>query len=206
MKSVEKKGKTVEEAVSLALEELGAQREQVTVEILEEGSKGLFGLLGSKGARVKVTVKAEKGAFVKEFVGEISAALGVPMALRVTESEDHIFVDVTGSDAGMLIGRHGQALDSLQYLVNLAAQRVSEDRRRIVVDIEGYRKRREGVLERLALRAAERVKRTGKPVALEAMPSHERRVVHLALQEDGQVETHSEGEEPYRKIIISCRK
>ncbi|MGE5542480.1 MAG: RNA-binding cell elongation regulator Jag/EloR, partial [Bacillota bacterium] len=120
--------------------------------------------------------------------------------------DEYIFVDITGSEAGMLIGRHGQALDSLQYILGLAAQRVTDDRRRVILDIEGYRKRREDSLRRLAERAAERVKRTGRPVTLEAMPSHERRIVHLALQQDDSVETHSEGEEPFRKIIISARQ
>ncbi len=206
MKSVEKKGKTVEEAIALALEELGEKRENVAVEVLEEASKGLFGLLGSKDARVRVTVKAEKGAYARGLLENIGRSLKISLFSKVTESEDHIFVEVTGSEAGVLIGRHGQALDSLQYLVNLAAQRVSGDHRRIVLDIEGYRKKREDSLRRLAERTAERVKRTGRPVTLEAMPSHERRIVHLALQNDDSVETRSEGEEPFRRITISAKR
>ncbi|MCR4398445.1 MAG: protein jag [Firmicutes bacterium] len=206
MKSVEKRGKTVEEAVNLALQELGVGRDAVSIEVLEEGAKGLFGLLGSRGARVRVTVKPEKGTFVKGLLGDVARALGITLFSRVTETDEYIFVEVTGSEAGMLIGRHGQALDSLQYLINVAAQRVCDDKRRVVVDIEGYRKRREEVLRRVAERAAEKVKRTGKPVVLDPMPPHERRIVHLALQKDETVETHSEGEEPYRRIVITSRR
>ncbi|NPV69999.1 MAG: protein jag [Firmicutes bacterium] len=206
MRSVEKRGRTVEEAIILALEELGTDREKVTVEVLEEGAKGLFGLLGSKEARVRVTEKAQKVEFVRKFLEEIGEALKVKVFVKVSESEDHVFAEVVGAEAGMLIGRHGQALDSLQYLVNLAASKASDDGRRVIVDVEGYRKRREEAVKKLAARMADRVRRTGKPVALEPMSSHERRIVHLALQDDPNVETHSEGEEPYRKIIISSKR
>ncbi len=206
MISVEKRGKTAEEAIALALEELGEDRDNVVVEVLDEGSKGLFGLLGSKDARVRVTVKASKSALIRDLLEDIGRALRISLFSKVSESEEFIFVDVTGSEVGMLIGRHGQALDSLQYLLNLAAHKGTDDRRRVILDIEGYRRRREESLRRLAERAAEKVARTGRPVTLEAMPAHERRIVHLALQQNDAVETRSEGEEPFRKIIVSIKR
>lgn len=206
MKSVEKKGKTVEEAVALALLELGAKKEDVVVEVLEEPSKGLFGLLGSREARVRVTKKENRLDFAREYVLRLAELMKLPVKVEVVEEAGIIRVNVHGDEVGVLIGRRGQALDALQYLLNLSANRIQDDRRRIVVDVEGYRERREKTLARLATHLAEKVRRTGKSVALEPMTSQERRVVHMALQDNPFVVTHSEGTEPYRKIVISVRR
>lgn len=202
-RSVEKKGRTVEEAVGLALAELGVQREDVVIEILEEGNKGFLGLLGSRAAVVRVSTKESKAEAAVRVVREIAEAMELKVAIDVSEDEEYIFVNVRGDEGSRLIGRHGQTLDALQYLVNLASSRGRDEKARVVVDVEGYRRRREDTLRRLANRLADRVKRTGESITLEPMSPHERRVIHLALQNHSFVTTHSEGEEPYRKVVIS---
>ncbi len=205
MKTVEKKGRTVDEAVTVALEELGVSREQVTIEILEEPNKWLFGIIGGKDARVRVTWAPSKEDAARDLIERVAAAMGLEVGIDTTGDDEYIKFDVTGAGVGMLIGHHGQTLEALQYLVNLAASRNSADRRRIILDVEGYRKRREETLRNLASRMAERVRRSGQAVTLEPMTAQERRVIHLALQDHPEVETRSQGEDPFRKVIISSR-
>jgi spoIIIJ-associated protein len=202
MKSVEKRGKSVEEAVSLALEELGKTEDEVDIEILEEAKQGLFGLLGQKGALVKVSEKASRADAAERFLAEVLSAMQLEGSFETTTEEGYIFINILGDDLGSLIGRRGQTLNSLQYLSNLAVTRHSAGQERIVLDVEGYRRRREETLKTLALRLADKVKRTGQPVMLEPMSAQERRVVHTALQDSQYVMTKSEGEDPYRKVVI----
>ncbi len=206
MRSVEKRGRSVEEAVGMALAELGVDREEARVEVLEEPSKGLFGLIGAKEARVLVTWAPGKQEVAERLVREIAGAMGLVVQVVARVEEDYIHLDVQGPDLAVLIGRHGQTLEALQYLVNLAVSRVSDERRRVLLDVEGYRRRREETLQRLAARLAEQVRRSGQSVALEPMSAHERRVIHVTLQDHPGVTTRSEGEEPYRKIVISAKK
>lgn len=206
MRLIEVKGRSIEEAVNAALLELEADRSEVSVEVLEEGSKGLFGILGAREARVKVAMNRDKCKYVTQLMETIASKMGVRVDIKVIEKTDGILVQVMGDKAGTLIGRRGQVLDALQYVLNLAATRDCDDHRRIMLDVEGYRKRRQETLERLAMRLAERVRRTGQSVILEPMNSQERKVVHTVLQNNLYVNTHSEGEEPYRKIIISCKR
>ncbi|MCL4424878.1 MAG: protein jag [Firmicutes bacterium] len=206
MKSVEKRGKSVEEAVALALLELGAKREDVEVEVLEEGSKGFLGLLGSREARVRVAKREDRGDFARNYVTQLCELMSLPVKVEVADREGVLYVNVAGDEVGALIGRRGQGLDAVQYLLNLSAARIQEDKRRVVLDVEGYRDRREKTLKRLATNLAEKVRRTGRSVALEPMSSQERRVVHMALQDNPFVVTRSEGAEPYRKIVISVRR
>ncbi|MCL5045690.1 MAG: protein jag [Actinobacteria bacterium] len=205
MKSVEKKGRTVDEAVAAALAELGAVREEAVIEILEEPNKGFLGLIGGKGALVRVIKKERKEDVARRVLKEIGEALGLQVQVEGRADEESVVLNLRGSELGILIGRRGQTLDAIQYLVNLAASKNSLGRERIILDVEGYRQRRAETLERLATRLAERVRRTGESVALEPMSAHERRVIHLALQENPYVTTHSEGEEPFRKIVISAK-
>ena len=205
MKAVEKKGRTVDEAVAAALTELGAVQEEVVIEVLEEPNKGFFGLIGGKGALVRVTRIERKEDVVRRVLGEIAEALGLQVQIEGRADEESVVLNLRGPDLGVLIGRRGQTLDALQYLVNLAGSKNSVGRERIILDVEGYRQRRAETLERLAARLADRVRRTGESVALEPMSAHERRVIHLALQENPYVTTHSEGEEPFRKIVISAK-
>lgn len=221
MKSLERTGRTVEEAVEAALAELGVSRDQCEVEILEEGNKGLFGLLGARPARVRVTVKAapelpkheerkdgEQAAVDRgrEFLSGLLERMKVPAAVETRVDEDGtVVMNITGSDLGVVIGARGQTLDAVQYLVNVVANKDASSRVRIVVDAEGYRERRAEAVRRMALRAAEKAKAARKRVRLDPMSAVERRLVHLALRDDDQVETRSEGTEPYRRVVIVPR-
>lgn len=205
MRAVEKTGRTVDEAVSAALEELGVPSSRVKVEVLDEGKGGFLGI-GAKPAVVRVSVKESRRERVERFLQEVCDAMGVDVSVSVHEESDHLYVELNGREAGMIIGHHGQTLDALQYLTNLVATRAEEDGLRIVLDVEGYRKRREETLTRLANRLADRVKRGGEPMVLEPMSAHERRVIHLALQENPYVVTTSEGEEPFRRVVIQPKR
>ncbi|MBZ4652973.1 MAG: single-stranded nucleic acid binding domain protein [Peptococcaceae bacterium] len=207
MRILEKTGRTVEEAVSQALAELKLKKDEVEIEILEEPNKGIFGLFGSKNARVRVTEKPDPIKAVKKFYEEVTAQMGVKSEIFVSEEEDFIKMTLIGNNLGILIGRRGETLDALQYLGNLVANKHNlAERKKIILDAEGYRKRREDTLVNLAARLAERVKRTGYRVVLEPMNPQERRIIHTALQNDKRVQTYSEGEEPFRKVVIALRK
>lgn len=227
MIGVEKSAKTVEEAVKLALDELKAEKDQVEIEVLEQPTKGIFGLIGSKLARVKVTMKEVKPleeiekvfdkkeirvveyTFEKEtarkFLRDVLNAMDIKAEIRLKDTKEGIYINLTGPKMGAIIGRRGQTLDSLQYLTSLVVNR-DKDREnfvKIVLDTENYRKKREETLNRLAKRLAEKVSKTGKKVELEPMNPYERRIIHSALQNYEDVTTYSEGEEPFRKVIIS---
>jgi spoIIIJ-associated protein len=240
MKVVIKSARTKDEAIRLALNELGCTEAEAIVEVLEEASKGLFGLLGAKDAKVKVTkiepveiTNAEKSAIetkkaiekterpsaapqraskpaaagadkTSEFLSNVTALMGVPAEVKRTETDEYVQFILSGEHMGTLIGRRGDTLDALQYLANIISNKSHEaDRKRIILDAEGYRSRREETLTRLAKRLAARVKRTGHKVVLEPMSPLERRLIHTALQNDPEVKTLSEGEEPYRRLVIS---
>lgn len=205
-KSVEKRGRSVEEAVAAALQELGVDKEHVEVEVLEEPAKGLFGLIGTRDALVRVTAKETKEKVAFRFLRDVARAIGLDVEISARRDEEYLFFDIRGDELGILIGRRGLTLDALQYLTNLAAGRASNERQRIVVDVEGYRRRREETLQRLAERLAEKVRRSGQSMELEPMSAHERRVIHLALQNSPYVTTYSEGEEPFRKVVIEAKK
>lgn len=206
MREVEKSAKTIEEAVDEALAELGLTKDEATVEVLEEPSKGLFGLLGSKNARVKVKeiFTPEKQAL--KILKEVFAAMKLDVELETLVKEDFIKINLKGPDLGVLIGRRGETLDAIQYYINLAANKNFEKRVKFIIDVENYRQRREDTLQKLAFRLADKAKRKGRDVVLEPMSPYERRIIHTALQEHRDVFTYSEGEEPYRKIIIAPKK
>ncbi|MDR3588733.1 MAG: RNA-binding cell elongation regulator Jag/EloR [Negativicutes bacterium] len=218
MTSVEKTGKTVDEAIEAALAEWAVSRDQIEYTVLEEPSKGLFGLLGGKPAKVLVTLKDEPEekksslpktdpvVVAKEFLQNVFAAMKLDVKIEKMSGLDNVTLNLRGDDLGILIGKHGQTLDALQYLTNLAAHRDSEDRMRIVIDVEDYRKRRAETLERLARRLADKVKSRGEKVVLEPMSPHERKIIHMTLQDDYRVTTYSEGEEPFRKVVIDLKK
>jgi spoIIIJ-associated protein len=206
--SVEKTGKTVDDAILAALTELDVDRDRVDIEVIEEGAKGFFGLVGSRQARVKVTVKETRIDKAKEFLQQVIARLGVDASVEVVEEGEYSTLQIEGKQLGMLIGRRGETLDALQYLTNLVANREKEDgeeRARIIIDAEGYRKRRENTLRSLAYRLAEKVKRDKRRAVLEPMSPLERRIIHTALQGDEFVETYSEGEEPFRRVIVAYK-
>lgn len=213
MKVVERSGRTVAEAVAEALQELGVPAERAAVEVLDEGTKGLFGLIGARLARVRVTVRddlQERISAAQTFLEAVLREFGVEAAVEGSLESDGIvrfrIAKRGGRGLGVVIGRRGQTLDALQYLTNLVANKIGGERARIILDAEGYRERRAEALQKLACRLAERVKRDGRKAALEPMNALERRIVHLALQNDAGVETYSEGEEPYRRVIIAPKR
>lgn len=204
---VEFTAKTVDEAVLEALKSLGVTSDKVEYEVIEKESSGFLGLFNKPGkirARVKYTVE---GA-AKEFLDKVLAAMQLEAQPVVTynEAEETIEIDITGNDMGVLIGKRGQTLDSLQYLTSLVVNKDSDKYLKVKLDTENYRERRKETLENLAKNIAVKVKRTKKPVTLEPMNPYERRIIHSALQNDKFVETHSEGEEPYRKVIVTLKK
>ncbi|MGI6450808.1 MAG: RNA-binding cell elongation regulator Jag/EloR [Desulfitobacteriia bacterium] len=207
MKVAEKTAKTLEEAIEACLVELGAKRDQVTIEVLEEaGKKGLFGLFGTKLAKVRVSYEDDPGVLACNFLEKLTAAMDVAAGFEVFRREEQITINITGSDLGILIGRRGDTLEAIQFLTNLAVAKKIADRTRIIIDVEGYRKRREETLIKLAKRLAEKVKRTGHRIVLEPMSPQERRIIHTALQNEYRITTFSEGEEPHRRVVISLKR
>lgn len=206
MTEVEKTGKTIEEAVDSALAELGVAREDVEIDVLERPSKGLFGLIGAKPGRVRVRLIEKPAHKARQLLEQIVKLMGLEVEFQVEENENGIYIGMQGPDLGILIGRRGETLNALQYLINLSANKNQEHKQRIILDIEGYRKRREETLRKLALKMANKARQKGRSVVLEPMNSMERRIIHTTLQGMNDINTFSEGEEPNRKIIIAPKK
>ena len=253
--TIEKSGKTVEEAINAAIAVLNASRDDVDITILENPSKGFFGF-GAKPAKVQVSLKSAKPApsptpvaetytatnpsfdteiltepaedvtesadgietvaptfdryavisTAKSFLYNVFAAMNLNVTISVSEGDSDITFDLAGKNLGVLIGKHGQTLDSLQYLTNLAANRSNPNRIYFVLDVENYRSRRADSLVKLAKNAADRAIRSKQDVKLEPMSRGDRRIVHTALQNNDRIDTHSAGEDPYRYIIVSPKK
>lgn len=210
MRSVEKSARTIEEAIDEAIDELGVERSRVDVEVLEEGNKGFLGIIGGRLARVRVTAKDEREEKIKvgmEFLKGLLELLEIPADLTQNEAADGaVQFDIAGEQLGLIIGRRGQTLDAVQYLVNLVANKGDGEWIRFMLDAAGYREKRDMALEELARRMAGRVKKQRRRAVLEPMNARERRIVHMALADDTSVATHSEGEEPYRRIVITPRR
>ena len=232
-KTVIKTGKTVDEAIEAALSELGCTKEQATIEVVEEGTEGGFLGLGRKDAEVKVTFNSEEsgeaapaaesdddtyfgddesfeGDAVSEaedaaanFVAEVLSGIGIHGNMDSYREDDTIYISVTGSDCGAAIGRHGETLEAISYMTNLIANKHSEQRVHVYLDVGGYRKHREQVIKGLADKAVSRVRRSGRKVVMEAMSPAERRIVHSYLQDVHGVTTHSEGVEPNRCVVVT---
>ena len=208
MRSVVKVSKTVDEAVKEALRELDVDQDDVKVEVVEEPSKGLFGLIGVKDAKVKVTVVNDPIEIADNFLNRLLPSMNIK-AMSVAKREGmSLHVDITNissSDMGILIGKRGSTLDSIQYLLSLVVNKDRENYIKIVVDIKGYRKKREETLIRLANKMAEKAKYSKRPIRLEPMNPYERRIIHSALQNMEGITTHSEGDEPYRRVVIQSK-
>ena len=201
--------KNVNDAITEACTKFSVPSDQLEYEVVEEGSSGFLGI-GSKDAIIKVVISTEEDPkqVAKEFLDGVFEAmqLEVNISMEFSEEDDTLLIDLAGPEMGVLIGKRGQTLDSLQYLTNLAVNRSSEKYTRVKIDTEDYRRRRKETLENLAKNMASKVKRTKKAVTLEAMNPYERRIIHSALQNDNNVTTHSEGEEPYRYVVITLKK
>ena len=210
MEYIEISAKTVSEAITEACRKLGVTSDRLDYQVIEEGSNGFLGI-GSKPAVIKAAVKEEEISVedsAKNFLNDVFAAMDMSVIVNVKydENENEMSIDLSGDDMGVLIGKRGQTLDSLQYLVSLVVNKESENYIRVKVDTENYRERRKETLENLAKNIAYKVKRTRRTVALEPMNPYERRIIHSALQNDKYVTTHSEGEEPFRKVVLSLKK
>jgi spoIIIJ-associated protein len=200
-------GKTVDDALTEGLVKLGTTSDKVEYEVVEKGSAGFLGI-GSKPAVIKIRKKSTLEDVIRGFLSDVFAAMNMEVEILIHQEEDSQVVDVElkGDDMGVLIGKRGQTLDSLQYLTNLAVNRQSEEYVKIKLDTEDYRRRREETLVNLAKNIAYKVKRTKHPVSLEPMNPFERRVIHSALQNDKYVSTHSEGDEPYRHVVVTLKR
>ena len=200
------KAKTVDEAITAATLELGISSDQLEYKVIDEGSKGFLGIFNTKPAVISVTVKKSLLERTQAFCEELFDAMKVETTVNIDFKDNVMNIDLSGSDMGILIGKRGQTLDALQYLISLYVNRESDAYIRVKLDTENYRERRKVTLEKLAKKIAYTVKRTKKPVALEPMNPYERRVIHSALQNDRYVCTKSEGEEPYRKVVIMLKR
>lgn len=199
--------KTADEALTNALIQLETTSDQIEYEVIEEEKSGILGLF-SKPARIRVRKKEDIIDIVRNFLTKTFEAmkLDVEIELEYDEEESQINIELKGNEMGMLIGKRGQTLDSLQYLTSLVANKKTEKYVKIKIDTENYRQRRKETIENLARNVANKVKKTGRPAFLEPMNPYERRIIHAALQSDKYVDTHSEGDEPHRKVVVTLNK
>ena len=207
MDFIEISAKTVNDAITEACQKLTVTSDKLEYEVVEEGSSGFLGI-GSKPAIIKARVKCSIEDKAKDFLKEVFEAmnLAVIVDVKYDETDNSMDIDLSGDEMGVLIGKRGQTLDSLQYLVSLVVNKDAENYIRVKVDTENYRQRRKDTLENLAKNISYKVKRTKRPVSLEPMNPYERRIIHSALQNDKYVTTHSEGEEPYRHVVVVLKK
>lgn len=210
MEYIEISAKTVSEAITEACQKFGVTSDRLDYQVIEEGSNGFLGI-GSKPAVIKAAVKTEEVSVedkAKKFLDDVFTAMNMNVAVTVKydEAAEEMDIDLSGDEMGVLIGKRGQTLDSLQYLVSLVVNKGSENYIRVKLDTENYRERRKETLENLAKNIAYKVKRTRRPVSLEPMNPYERRIIHSALQNDKYVTTYSEGEEPFRKVVVALKK
>ena len=207
MKIIETIGKTVEDAINNALTELKVTIDKVEVETLEQGSKGFLNIIGVKPAKVRVTVKRNTLDAAKTFLTEVLESMDMKAEVKIKEENNEIRIDLVGANMGLLIGYRGETLDSLQYLVSLVVNKNhNEEYRRVILDTENYRAKREETLKRLASKIAYKVRVSGRVLKLEPMNPYERRIIHATLQNDLYIYTFSEGDEPYRRVVVDLKK
>jgi spoIIIJ-associated protein len=204
VKEVTATAATVDEAVQSALRQLGVSKNRAEIIVLDEGKKGLFGIFGSKPAVVKAILKIDPIEEAELFLKKVIQQMGVNTAtIEKQQQGKQVTFMITGEQVGLLIGKHGQTLNSLQLLTQLVANRYAEEYVSIVVDAENYRERREKTLMQLAQKLAEKAVKTGKEVRLEPLPAHERKIIHSALADHKKVVTYSVGVEPHRYVVVS---
>ena len=207
MEFIEISAKTVNDAITEACQKLTVTSDKLEYEVVEEGSSGFLGI-GSKPAVIKARVKSSVEDTAKDFLKDVFEAMNLAVVVNVKydEANNSMEIDLSGDEMGVLIGKRGQTLDSLQYLVSLVVNKNVDNYIRVKVDTENYRQRRKETLENLAKNIAYKVKRTKRPVSLEPMNPYERRIIHSALQNDKYVTTHSEGDEPFRYVVVVLKK
>ena len=207
MDMIEVSAKTVSDAITEACQKLGVTSDKLDYQVVEEGSSGFLGI-GAKPAVIKAAVKKSSVEEVaRAFLNDVFQAMNMEVAIDINnEEEKSMDIELSGNEMGVLIGKRGQTLDSLQYLVSLVVNKESEEYIHVKVDTENYRQRRKETLENLAKNIAYKVKRTKRSVSLEPMNPYERRIIHSALQNDKYVTTHSEGEEPFRRVVVTLKR
>ncbi len=207
MDYIQVSAKTVNDAITEACQKLLVTSDKLEYEVVEEGSAGFLGI-GSKPAVIRAKVKNSVADNAKQFLNDVFDAMKLTVAVEVKydELDNSMDIDLRGDEMGVLIGKRGQTLDSLQYLVSLVVNKEAENYIRVKVDTENYRQRRKETLENLAKNIAYKVKRTKRPVSLEPMNPYERRIIHSALQNDKYVTTHSEGDEPFRRVVVTLKR
>ncbi len=205
---LEYSAKTVDEALTEALIDLKTTSENIEYEVIEKESSGFLGLFNNKSAKIRVKKKYSVDGCITSFLQKVLVAMKIEAKVEANynEEENTVYVQLIGNDMGVLIGKRGQTLDSLQYLASLVVNKSSEGYLKVKLDTENYRERRKETLENLAANIAIKVKRTRKAVSLEPMNPYERRIIHSALQNDKFVDTHSEGDEPLRKVVVTPKK
>lgn len=207
MKNIEIMGKTTEEAIQNALKELNVTKDKVEIEILEEGSKGFLNIIGVKPAKVRVTLKRDSAGEATKFLRDVLNSMKIKAEIHSKEENDELKIDLVGPNMGVLIGYRGETLDSLQYLVSLVVNKNHDETyKRVILDTANYRQTRQDTLKRLANKMGDKVRVSGKTLKLEPMNPYERRVIHSTLQNNEYVTTHSEGDEPYRRVVIELKK
>ncbi len=204
-KSVEITAKTVDEAIEIAIAELKLDRSNIKVEVLDSGSKGLFGI-GAKEAVVRVTADVDLEERARSFLDDVFFSMGMKVDFDIKREGKVMRINLIGDNLGIIIGKRGDTLDSLEHLTNLCVNKGDVDYVKVILDVENYRARREQTLIKLAKNLATTVTRTGKKITLEPMHSNERRIIHATLQNNSDVETYSVGEEPNRKVVIATKK
>ena len=207
MEFIEVSAKTISDAITEACQKLTVTSDKLEYEVVDEGSSGFLGI-GSKPATIKARIKSSVEDTAKDFLKDVFEAMDMTVVVEVKydEAENYMEIDLSGDEMGVLIGKRGQTLDSLQYLVSLVVNKNTENYIRVKVDTENYRQRRKETLENLAKNISYKVKRTKRPVSLEPMNPYERRIIHSALQNDKYVTTHSEGDEPFRHVVVVLKK
>ena len=205
---IEVRAKTVDDAITEALLKLETTSDKIEYEVIDKGSSGFLGLLGAKPAVIRVRKKFNLVDNVERFLKDLFRAMNMEVDSQIdyNESDRTMNIVFSGDEMGILIGKRGQTLDSLQYIISLVVNKESDSYIRVKVDTENYRERHKETLETLAKNIAYKVKRSRRSVALEPMNPYERRIIHSALQNDRYVETHSEGEEPYRKVVVTLKR
>jgi len=201
---IEREGKTAEDALELALNELGVKREQVNLKVLDEGSKGILGF-GVRQAKIRVTLKEDPSQTPEGILSKLLEKMGIEALIHNDIVDGNMQLIIDTEDPSLLIGRHGQTLDSIQYLINCIFNKSALVKKKIIVNAEGYRERREEMLVELAYRLSSKVKQTGRELAMNPLPPHERRIIHLTLQNDDKVRTYSRGEGPMRSVVITTK-
>ncbi|MBK5241129.1 RNA-binding cell elongation regulator Jag/EloR [Clostridium sp.] len=207
MKVIEMMGKTVEDAINNALNELKVTRDKVEVETIDEGSRGFLNIIGVKPAKIIVSVKRDILFEANIFLTDVLKAMNMEAEISLKEVNNEIKINLIGPNMGLLIGYRGETLDSLQYLVSLVVNKNhNEEYRRVILDTENYRAKREETLKRLASKIAYKVRASGRVLKLEPMNPYERRIIHSTLQNDSYTYTFSEGDEPYRRVVVDLKK